>query len=43
MTWPIHTVEQAWQLAAMGVDGVITENFEALAAALGRATARMAS
>jgi hypothetical protein len=43
MTWPVHTVEQAWQLAAMGVDGVITENFEELAAALHPANLKAAA
>jgi glycerophosphoryl diester phosphodiesterase len=43
MTWPVATVEQARQLAAMGVDGVITENFEALAAALNSAPSMAAA
>ena len=31
LTWPVATVEEARRLAAWGVDGVITERFEALA------------
>ena len=34
MTWPVASVEEARALAAWGVDGVITERFDALAAAL---------
>lgn len=34
MTWPVASVEEARALAGWGVDGVITERFDALAAAL---------
>jgi glycerophosphoryl diester phosphodiesterase len=34
VTWPVATVEEARRLGAWGVDGVITEHFEALAPAL---------
>ena len=34
MTWPVATVPEARALHALGVDGVITERFEALAPAL---------
>ena len=31
VSWPVATAEEARRLAAWGVDGVITERFEALA------------
>jgi glycerophosphoryl diester phosphodiesterase len=34
LTWPVVTAEEARRLAGWGVDGVITERFEALAAEL---------
>jgi glycerophosphoryl diester phosphodiesterase len=34
VTWPVVTVEEARRLGAWGVDGVITERFEALGPAL---------
>ena len=34
VSWPVATVEEARRLGAWGVDGVITERFEALAPAL---------
>ena len=33
MTWPVATADEARRLAAWGVDGVITERFDALLAA----------
>jgi glycerophosphoryl diester phosphodiesterase len=39
ITWPISTEEEARRLGAWGVDGVITERFEALAPALAEAAA----
>lgn len=38
VSWPVATVEEARRLAAWGVDGVITERFEALAPALAEGT-----
>jgi glycerophosphoryl diester phosphodiesterase len=35
ITWPVATAEEARRLAGWGVDGVITEHFEALAGELG--------
>jgi glycerophosphoryl diester phosphodiesterase len=34
VTWPVASVEEARRLAAWGVDGVITERYEALAEGL---------
>ena len=34
VTWPVATVDEARRLGAWGIDGVITEHFEALAPAL---------
>ena len=34
ITWPVASAEEARTLAGWGVDGVITERFDALAAAL---------
>jgi glycerophosphoryl diester phosphodiesterase len=39
VTWPVATLEEARRLGAWGVDGVITEQFEALAPALTGAAA----
>ncbi len=39
VSWPVATVEEARRLAAWGVDGVITERFEALAPALSETAA----
>jgi glycerophosphoryl diester phosphodiesterase len=39
VSWPVATVEEARRLAAGGVDGVITERFEALAPALSKGAA----
>jgi len=38
LAWPVATVDQARELGAWGVHGVITEHFESLAKALARAT-----
>lgn len=32
MTWPVETADEARRLAALGVDGVISQNYEALLA-----------
>ena len=34
VSWPVATVEEARRLGHWGVDGVITEHFEALAPSL---------
>ena len=39
VSWPVATLEEARRLGAWGVDGVITERYEALAPALGGGTA----
>ena len=39
ITWPVATVDEANALGAWGVDGVITERFDAIAAALGEPAA----
>ena len=39
LSWPVATLEEARRLGAWGVDGVITERFEALAPACAGAPA----
>ena len=39
MSWPVATLDEARRLAGWGVDGVITERFEALAPALAEGAA----
>ena len=34
MSWPVETVPEARRLAALGVDGMISQSFETLSAAL---------